>query len=187
MQVDLVSDFPVTDEACKATTGKTFGQWIATIDARGIGKGRREVIQWLYDETGRGKDVWWATTIWVEYERSKGVVVKKDGLAEGYNICVTKSVSAPVAAAFSAFSSVVESCGNAAVLLRVREDKDLRFSWQTSGVPDKTLVDVTFLDSGKGKTAIAIMHTRIQTRAESDGLRNAWTKVLNDLKARVEA
>ena len=38
------------------------------------------------------KNVWWPTTIWVEYERTKGVVIKKDGLIDGFNICVTTTI-----------------------------------------------------------------------------------------------
>jgi hypothetical protein len=43
-------------------------------------------------------------------------------------------------------------------------------------------VDVQFQDA-KGKCLMNVMTSRIQTRAESDGLRNAWTDALNRLKA----
>lgn len=38
-----------------------------------------------------------------------------------------------------------------------------------------------------GKTYLLINHDRIQTKAEADGLRNAWAEAVNWLKALVEA
>ncbi len=94
MIVTLKADFEVNDSACREATGKSLSEWLAALEARGTDGGRRDCIQWLYNEMGRGKDIWWPTTVWVEYERSQGIVNKTDGLAEGYNICVTKVVKA---------------------------------------------------------------------------------------------
>ena len=42
-------------------------------------------------------------------------------------------------------------------------------------------VDVQFQDN-KGKCLMNVMTSRIQTLAESDGLRNAWAEALDRLK-----
>ncbi len=47
------------------------------------------------------------------------------------------------------------------------------------------LVDVQFQDN-KGKCLMNVMTSRTQTRAEADGLRNAWTDALNRLKEMCE-
>jgi hypothetical protein len=47
-------------------------------------------------------------------------------------------------------------------------------------------VDVMFQDN-KGKCLMNVMTSRIQTRGESDGLRNAWGEALSRLKALAEA
>lgn len=202
MNIQLTSDFPVTDEGCKASTGKTLSEWFAAIEAFGPEKGRRDVINWIYNETGRGKDVWWPTTLWVAYEESKGIV-KKDGLAEGYNICNTKTIAASVDSIYAAFTEAGKNAwlgcstaaegapysdggGNTGTWLRLRPGKDVRIAWQTKGVPHGTQVDASFTDNGKGKTLINVMHSRIQTREEADGLRNAWGEALNRLKAELE-
>src|SRR5437763_11552116 len=104
MQVTFKPDSPITDAACQNATGKTFKAWFKELDGRG-GEKRREAIQWMYGEMGKGKDVWWPTTVWVEYERAKGVVDKKDGRIEGYNICVTKTISASVPEVYAAWTS----------------------------------------------------------------------------------
>ncbi|MBM3790025.1 MAG: hypothetical protein FJW35_06695 [Acidobacteria bacterium] len=204
MKISLKSDFPVDDAACRARTGKTMSEWFAAIDARGgAGAGRRETINWLYEQMN--KDVWWPTTVWVEFERARGIVNKKDGLAEGYNICVTKTIAAPVAEVYRAFTDPAagqwlglaapaaegtaysDDGGNSGTWLRLRPGKDVRLKWQTAGVNTATQVDGMFADKGKGKTGITLNHQRIQTREEADGLREAWAAAFERLKARLEA
>ena len=96
MKCDLKTDNPLTDAACKEATGRTLKQWFDWLDGLGALKlGRRESSSRIYEETGvsRGSD-WWVVSIAVEYEIARAPK-KKDGLHEGYGICVTKSISAP--------------------------------------------------------------------------------------------
>ncbi len=207
MKVEYKAEFPVTDASCKKATGKTLKQWFSAMEAAGdVSKKRRDAINWLYAEMN--KDMWWCTTVWVEYERSKGVVNRKDGLPEGYNICVTKTIAAPVADVYAAWAdskhlakwfgpktkakvadkgSWDDRFGNSGDYLRVRENKDLRFTWSNGGSASTTQVDVAFADKGKGKTGITLNHQRLQNREEADGLRKAWGDAFDQLKAMLEA
>ncbi|MDA1230884.1 MAG: SRPBCC domain-containing protein [Planctomycetota bacterium] len=208
MKVQLTSDFPVTDAACRKATGKSLKEWYKAIDSQGDLKSkRREAIHWIYDETGRGKDVWWPTTIWVEYERVNGIVNKKDGRLEGFNPCITKSIAASVPVVFDAFvgesvakmwfgkkarikatdgGSFDDGDGHTGKYLRVRSNKDLRFTWIDPKAASETLVDVAIADKGKGKSGITLMHQRIQNRNEADGLRRAWSHAFEVLKGMLE-
>ncbi len=200
MKITNQPDHPVTDAECKNATGKTLKQWFKDLDAADALKlGRRDTVKHIYEEK---PDVWWSTTIAVEYEGHKGVK-KKDGLPEGYTICVTKTIAAPVAAVYKAwtdpkkFAEMFGDGGKQAVkdggelsckggckgtFTRVRADKDLRFNWEHPGSTAPMQVDVQFQDA-KGKCLMNVMTSRIQTRAESDGLRNAWFEALTRLKA----
>lgn len=204
MKVDLTTAYPLTDEGCRESTGKTISEWIAALEEQTelAGK-RRQSLDWLFHATGRADDFWWPTTIWVERERMKGIV-KKDGRIEGYNICVTKTIAAPIEVVFAAWlrhgpakwwgdspkvgedNSVIDASGNRATATRVRENKDLRYKWETGGRGDITDLDVAFADKGKGKTGITLTHQRIQDRAEADGLRKAWTEAFDRLKKSLE-
>ncbi|MFM9872484.1 MAG: SRPBCC domain-containing protein [Fimbriimonadaceae bacterium] len=193
MKVELKPDFEISDAACKAAMGKTLGEWFAWIDQECAGMGRRDTIQAVYNATGRGADLWWPTTIWVEYEASKGIV-KKDGLAEGYTICSTKTIAAPVDAIYALMAGSAKEGdaysdpdGNSGEWLRLRPGKDVRLNWKTAGVETGTMVDCTFVDKGKGKTLATLTHSKIQSRAEADGLRNAWGGFFTDLKAGLES
>jgi len=210
MKVEYTSDFPVTDAACKKATGKRLKEWFAELDAKPeLNQKRRDAVTWIYETIGvRSRDVWWPTTIWVEYERAHKVVNKKDGRAEGYNICSTKTISAPVADVYAAwtdpkkltqwFGSGVKADptdggtwddgdGNSGEYLRVRSGKDLRCTFHHADAEAPTLVDVAIADKGKGKTGLTLTHQRIQNRPEADGLRNAWSQALDRLKQFLES
>ena len=201
MEITFAPDFPVDDASCKASTGKTFDEWAAVLDAQGLTGKRREAINLMYDATGRGKDVWWPTTIWVEIERRRGVV-RKDGRGEGYNICCTKSFKLPPEAVFAAFAdeaavdswvqgwhgaiaegSAFSVAGCTGTIGRIRPAKDIRMTWKSPGF-DPTEVEVQLVFAA-GKTTVNVFHKRIQTRAEADGLRRAWGEALDRLKSKL--
>lgn len=204
MKVKNAPDSPVDDASCKAATGKTLQEWFAWLDSIDALKlGRRESVNRVYSEAN--KDVWWSTTIVVEYEKARGVL-KKDGLPEGFTICVTKSINASIPKVYSVWTDPASfgemfgdggkqdlseggeiSCGGGCKgeLTRIRPDKDLRFTWSHPGCTAPMMVDVQFQDN-KGKTSMNVMTSRIQTRAEADGLRNAWTEALSRLKRMAE-
>lgn len=205
MKYTLKSDHPVTNEAAKAATGKTLDQWFAELDkADGLKLGRREINNQLYAQK---LDPWWSATIAVEYEKHHDVR-KKDGLYEGYFVCATKTIAAPPAEVFKAWATAAELSkwfgkgakaevkdggsfqtkdGDQGTFLRVRQDKDIRMTFQGVGLSAPSQVDVQFQDKGKGKTGLLVNHTRLQSRAEADGLRAAWGQTLELLKTTCES
>ncbi len=204
MKYKLEPDHPVTNEAAKAATGKTLDQWFSQLDKQdGLKQGRRAINTNLYEQK---IDPWWCTTIAVEYEKNHDVR-KKDGLYEGYFICSTKTIAAPVKDVYDAWTDnkklsewfgvatkadvkddgkYQNKDGDSGTFLRVRPNKDLRFSFENPAFSAPSQVDVQFQDKGKGKTGLLVNHARIQERSEADGLRAAWAEALNKLKALCE-
>lgn len=203
MKVTPKSQFPINNESCQAATGKTMSEWFEILDSRGGPKqGRKAINDHLFGELKL--DPWWCTTLVVEYENHHGLK-EKDGLGKGYFICSTKTIAAPVDKVYAAWTNAAEldkwfGGGNKAnvsdggsfenaggakgTYKRVRENKDLRFTWDAGTAP--SLVDVVFTDKGGGKTGLLVNHDRIQTREEADGIREAWAEALSKLKAAVE-
>lgn len=200
MKYQLESDHPVTDTASQAATGKTLAQWFAELDKlNGLKLGRGGIGKHLLAQK---VDPWWITTISVEYENHHDIR-KKDGLYEGYFVCSTKTIVAPVTEVYAAWTNdgslsqwfgadtkaevkdggkYENKDGDSGIFLRVRSDQDLRLTFENPAFSAPTQVDVQFQDKGKGKTGVTLNHTRIQTRAEADGLRAAWAAALEHLK-----
>lgn len=205
MKISATEAPELSDAACKKATGKSLKEWFAALDkAGGLAKGRRELTNLVYEETE--KDAWWASTVVVEYEIQKGQK-EKDGKPTGYSICATKTVEAPVALVYAAFTEpgrlnawlgpeskadVVDGGrfsngdGDCGTYKRVRKDKDLRFTWERADLAKDSLVDVMFADKGKGKTGITLNHTRIASRADADRVRAGWGAAFDRLKDHVE-
>ncbi len=200
MKVEVKTQNPITDEGVKEATGKTWAEWFAAIDEKdGLKIGRRQITSWLYDELKI--DIWWCSTINMEYENHKGVK-EKDGRSKGYFICSTKTIAAPVEKVYEAWASaaalnswfgegntgdvadggmLTNTDGDRLEFKRVRPNKDLRFTYERDDV-QPTLVDVQFSDKGNGKTGLLVNHDRLQARDEADGIREAWSAALDRLK-----
>lgn len=205
MKVIYETDFPITDDACAAATGKSIQEWFAVLDAfGGPSKGRRALGNHLYADLK--VDIWWVQTLNSQYEIQHGIR-EKDGRLKGYCICSTKTISAPLDVVYAAWatterldtwfsqgstgaveagSEFSNADGNRGVYKRVRENKDIRFEWRGE-TGDLSIVDVAFSDKGKGKTGVLVTHDRIQSREEADGVRRAWAEALTRLKGLAEA
>lgn len=204
MKINYATDHPLTNDGSKAATGKTLDEWFEYLDAfDALTKGRKLVNNHLYGDLK--VDIWWTSAIAVEYERERGVK-EKDGRQKGYFICSTKTINAPLDKVYAAWSNAESLSrwfgegteatvsdggtfsnpdGNRGEFKRVRENKDLRFTWH--GPDHESLVDVVFQDKGNGKTGLLVNHDRLQTRQEADGVRSAWGEALNRLKALAES
>jgi uncharacterized protein YndB with AHSA1/START domain len=198
---------PLSDAEIKERTGKTWDEWFKTLDKfGGVEKGRREIGYTLHGKPG--VDAWLSATIVVEYEAARGVL-EPDGRPKGYMICPTKTIAAPVDAAYRAWATdsgwnswfakkskidlrvggrYSTGDGDAGEFTKVRENKVIRFTWENPKHTPGTVVEATFKSKGDGndKCIVMVSHDRIQTRAEADDLRDAWTGVLNKLKAVLE-
>ncbi|MCB8932095.1 MAG: SRPBCC domain-containing protein [Fimbriimonadaceae bacterium] len=204
MKYNLKPDFPIDNATSKKETGKTLDEWFAEFDAMdGLKKGRRALSVYLNEA---GVDPWWCNTISVEYEAARDVR-KKDGLLEGYFICATKTIGAPLADTYRKFTSpeglaawmgegtraeikdggsLTGPDGEKATLTRVRENKDLRLSFEHPDFTAPSVIDVQFHDKAGKKTMVYILHQRLQTKAEADGVREAWGEACDRLKKLIE-
>jgi len=197
MKVEYKPENEFSDEACKAATGKNLKQWYAALDAQGgPATGRRALGVYLSQE--QKVNAWWSTTLLVEYEKAKGLT-EKDGHPQGYNICVTKTVAAAPGQVYDALADTKWWLGGKAELKdggafndghghqgsfkKLTPGKVMRFTWEGKGHQPGEKVEIKLTASG-AKTSIALIHDCLGDRAAADGMRAAWTKVLDTLKER---
>jgi uncharacterized protein YndB with AHSA1/START domain len=206
MKINYKTQNSTTNDAVKAATGKSWDEWFADLDSRGGPSiGRREIGNYLIWECKL--ETWWSAVMNFEYEAARGVT-DKDGRHKGYTICSTKTINAPLATVYEAWTSAEaldkwfgsanraevadggtfsNADGNGGTFKRVRANKDLRFTWSGPSEGTDSIVDVTFQDKGSGKVLLMVTHDRIQSTAEADGLRAAWGEALTRLKVLTEA
>jgi uncharacterized protein YndB with AHSA1/START domain len=204
MKVERKADHAVSEASCKEATGKSLAEWFKALDRHGgIPLGRRELSKWIEHE--HDVDVWWAATITNEYEIVRGDLAK-DGKPKGYSICPTKSVAASPVKCFAAFATAAAlddwfgprnqldlrdggtwTCadGNRATLRKVNAGKNIRLMAEDAGLTLPTPVEIKFTPNGT-KCTVMVAIERLQTRAEADGYRHAWSDALDRLKATVE-
>lgn len=204
MKIELRAEKQVDDATAKADTGKTLSEWFKLLDAfGGPPKGRREIVGHLYDTNK--VDLWWATTINIEYE-AQHKLAEKDGKPKGYMICATKTIKATPDQCYAAFASpsaldawfgpknkldwkeggaLENADGNRATIKKFNPGKTIRMTWQQADAAADTPVEVKFQPSGT-KTTVMVMHDRLQGREQADGMRKAWGEALNRLKSVLE-
>jgi uncharacterized protein YndB with AHSA1/START domain len=205
MKVERKSDHAVSEASCKEATGKTIADWFKALDKHGgVPLGRRELSKWVEHE--HEVDIWWATTIVNEYEIARGDLAK-DGKPKGYSICPTKSIKASPADCYTAFVNAKSldkwfgpkhdvdmrdgghwrnADGNRATIKKVNAGKNIRLLAEDEGLTLPTPVEIKFTPNGD-KCTVMISIDRLQTRAEADGYRRAWSETLDRLKAHVES
>jgi len=205
MKIPTIDSTDLSDAHVRQKTGKTLPQWYARIDSLGgLTLGRRDLVQALHAELDQ--DEYWAVTLAVEYEKARGQK-EKDGRPRGYSICATKTLGAPLSAVWRAWTqgqeldrwlgpktalelkeggTLANADGDRWTLGRIREGKDLRFTWERAGCAEGSAVEVLFAAKPKDRAGITLNHTRIQERKAADELRAAWGEALERLKGVLE-
>jgi len=205
MKVERKADHPVSDTSCKSATGMTLADWFKALDQHGgVALGRRTLSKWI--EREHEVELWWATTIVNEYEIARGDLAK-DGKPKGYSICPTKSIKASPKKCYEAFATAkalnewfgpkheVEmreggqwrnGDGNRASISKVNPGKNIRMVAEDTGLTLPTPVEIKFEPNGANCT-VMVGVDRLQTRAEADGYRRAWSEALARLKTVIEA
>jgi hypothetical protein len=205
MKVERKADHAVSESSCKSATGKSLTEWFKALEQHGgVALGRRTLSKWIEHE--HEVELWWATTITIEYEIARGDLAK-DGKPKGYSICPTKSIKANAQTCVAAFASAPEldawfgpghdldlrdgghwrnGHGNMATIRKVNAGKNIRLMAEDDQLTMPIPVEITF--EGKGdKCTVMISIDRLQTRAEADGYRRAWSEALDGLKAHIES
>jgi uncharacterized protein YndB with AHSA1/START domain len=205
VKVERKSDHAVSEASCKEATGKTLADWFKALDKHGgIELGRRELSKWIEHE--HEVVTWWAATITNEYEIARGDLAR-DGKPKGYSICPTKNINASPKRCYEHFTSGPAlnawfgprnsidlreggewrcADGNRATIRKVNAGKNIRLIAADEGLTFPAPVEIKFTPNG-AKCTVMVAVERLQTRAEADGYRRAWSEALDRLKAAVEA
>ena len=169
----------MSDDAVKAKTGRTWREWVRTLDDIGAkDMEHRDVAKWVRDETGLD---WWSQMVTVGYERIRGLRAMGQRRGGSFEASKSKTLSASATDVFRAFVDEKRRRQWLDVELVVRKaspPKSVRITWT-----DGTNVEVWITPKGDARAVVAIAHGKLASQAAAAGAKAFWGERLEALAA----
>jgi hypothetical protein len=169
----------IGDDAVRAKTGKTWGEWIATLDEAGARTMAHAEIASLLHETF-GVPGWWTQMVTVGYEQATGRRVPRQK-ADGFAASASKTLNASAAAAFRAWNDPRKRASWLADEITIRKataPKSLRITCEDG----KTHLDVNIYAKGADKAQVSLQHTKLANAREAARMKKYWADALKRLE-----
>ena len=174
-----------SDATIKERTGRTWEQWVRTLDEHGAEKMSHrdiaELVNGQYEVDG-----WWSQSVTVGYERIKGLRdrgQRRDGM---YEASKSRTFDVPVTTLFEAWADEslrARWLDGATVRVRTATaPKSIRLDW-ADGDADGAIVVAGFTAKGDSRSAVALTHTKLPDRETVDAIKQYWTERLDALAA----
>ena len=179
----------MSDAAVRAKTGRTWKQWVATLDAdRAFQLPHRDIARLLASKYE--VPAWWSQMVTVGYERLKGLreVGQRRGGARGgtYDANKSRTFPAPVAKLYRACRDARRRQqwlpGVVLVVRKATPSRSLRVTW-----PDQTKVELMFFPKGSAKSTVQVQHHDLPSKAAADVCKKDWHARLDALAAHLKA
>ena len=192
----------ISDDAVRAATGRTPGEWEALLDERGAAAFPHKQIVALLEEIGV-ESGWWMQMLAVDYERRKGKRAVGQTADTGFQIGTQRTLPIPVDQAWQLLTSPdgVRAWLGAAPSLKWEKGekyalKDgssgevrvfnpgshLRITWQPEGWPRASTIQVRAIPSGEAKTVISFHQEHLPGATERDERRQFFAAALDALE-----
>lgn len=178
----------ISDAAVKKATGKGWSQWFRILDAWGARKkSHAEVARHLHDKLGVRP--WWSQMVTVQYERRRGQRVAGQSSTKGFQVSVSRTVSAAPsrvwklvvggrwlglkkASRLGAGRELTLRDGTRVTVRGVRARKTLRLTWRARGQHPST-VEVR-LSVRDGRTSGVLDHHGLVAKGTAERMRKRW-------------
>lgn len=172
---------PVSDESVLGKTGRTWADWVRTLDAEGCATmTHREIVAVVGGRYDVGP--WWQQTITVGYERARGLrdVHQTTG---GYQVGASKTINVPLDALWKAWSDARTRrkwLPDTFTVRKATEPKSLRITWH-----DGSDLQVLFYAKGDAKSQVTVDHRKLPPSLV-DETKAFWQERLALLKEQLE-
>jgi hypothetical protein len=176
-------DYPglagMSDAVIEGKTGRTWEQWVRTLDGHDAAEMAHRDIAALVHTT-YGVPDWWTQTVTVGYERIKGLRARGQRRDGTYEASKSRTFSVPVTTLFEAWANArLRGRWLNGENVKVRTaiaPKSMRLGWA-----DGSIVVVLFTAKGKTRSAVALAHTKLPDRETVDRLKQYWSERLDAL------
>lgn len=181
MPTDTINN--VSSAAVQEATGKTWDEWLATLDGDGAADMPHAQIAALAQEK-HGASPWWSQMVTVGYEQARGLRARHQK-SDGFAVSASRTVAVPVDVLFAAWTDEKQRArwlpGAPLAVRKATPNKSLRIDWE--GGDSK--VDVEFTSKGEAKSQVAIQHSRLPDGEAAAAVKAYWGDALDRMKARL--
>jgi uncharacterized protein YndB with AHSA1/START domain len=184
-RVNARSAAPVSDEAVRGRTGRSWAEWMRVLD-------RARAREWSHAEIARHLasahrvSSWWSQMITVGYERMLGRRVQNQR-TDGWSISVSRTLEAPAAAVFRAFHDARRRArwlGATKFTIRTaRAPRTLRVTWEDG----RSHLLVTCTPKGAARCVVEVEHTRLASASAAARMKTRWAGLLGRLRESIAA
>jgi hypothetical protein len=169
----------ISDDAVRAKTGKTWQEWIDTLDkAGGRAMSHQEIADLL--DTKFAVAPWWTQMVTVGYEQAIGKRVPMQN-ANGFAASASKTVNLSAAAVFKAFKDQgvrTTWLSDDFTIRKATAPKSLRITWKDG----KSHLDVNIYAKGERKSQVSVQHTKIASARNASQMKKYWGEALARLE-----
>jgi hypothetical protein len=173
-------DLGQTDAQVRQNTGKGWQEWFRILDAWGAKERKHgDIVRYLLEE--QGVSGWWAQSITVGYERSRGRRVKYQTAAGFFQVSVSKTFPIGVGKLFSSFAEAPRrNKWLERGTLKVRttlKNRSVRFDFRDG----TSRVVAYFEPKERNKTTVTVQHERLPDAGAVEDMRAVWKERLGTL------
>jgi len=168
-----------SDKVIRERTGKTWAQWVRTLDAiDAVKMTHTDIAKHVHEHYQI--DGWWSQSVTVGYERIRGLREKGQRRSGRFDASKSKTLPVPASVAFDAFVDArtrKKWLKDADVVIRTAtKPKSIRI-----GMPDGSIVAVWITAKGE-KCAVGVQADNLPTREEANTRKAFWTEKLAALE-----
>ena len=189
----------VSGDAVREATGRSWDEWLATLDAAGAADwSHKDIVAYLGREHGESCSSWWRQSVAVTYERARGKRAVGQ-TAGGFQVGVQRRVALSPTDTWTLLATRPDLWLGAGVALEpgrryqvpgasgevrvVKPGDRLRLTWQPGGWTTPATVQLTLLPTGPGKTAVHAQVERLADAGARETARARWREALERLAA----
>jgi uncharacterized protein YndB with AHSA1/START domain len=192
----------MSDDAVRAATGRTPGEWQALLDSRGAADLSHKQIVALLQDSGV-ESGWWMQMLAVDYERRKGRRAVGQTADTGFEIGARRTLPITADEAWRLVTSpegvrswlggspplrwekgetyALED-GSSGEVRVFKPGSHLRITWAPEGWPRASTVQVRVIPSGAQKTVVSLHQEHLPGAAEREERRRALGAALDALE-----
>jgi hypothetical protein len=162
----------MSDTKVKEKTGCTWERWVRALDRHHADEMSHAEIAKFIKATYKTPS-WWTQTVAVGYERIKGLRARGQQRDGTYQATKSRTFDVPVTRLFNAWADDASRrswwAGAAAVVRAARAPKSMRL-----GLDDGSTVAVSFIAKGRGRSVVAVEHTKLTDRVAAERVKAEW-------------